>query len=137
MRRLSNMSIKTWTIRTAILSTALTAGAAATAMSINDNPLHVFASCAGRMEAEVTFASAWNQAAPQDAERARGHFEDLVEAVTPPEEADTAEMSRVQAKVNHIALLWNATFSLETAQAQRAAQAAAREVGLCSRLLTG
>lgn len=123
-------------LQAAVLSTGLITGAAQ-ALSVHDDPLSLFASCAGRLEAEVSFADNWNRSPPNRAQHQQAQFEDLIAAVVLPETSEATQDQRIAAKMRHIALLWRATFEFEARAAEQAARMAARDVAMCGRLLMG
>ena len=105
------------------------------AMSLSEDPLHLFAQCAGRLEAESDFAQAWDAAAYARVKSRHSNFLDLVAAVRTAENGKRANQLQVQAKIAHMSLLWRAQMAFDPNEASIATRSAARDVAFCLRML--
>lgn len=132
------MTNKTRVFRRSILSTALIAGLIPTgisAMSLSEDPLQMFAQCAGRLEAETDFARLWNEQNYSRSKQRHAHFQDLISAVRTVKNGQKANRLQLQAKSAHLSLLWRAQFATTQTEAQIAQRSAARDVAFCLRML--
>ena len=135
-----NMFSKTRVFRRSILSTALIAGLLPTpshAISVSDDPLRVFAQCAGLLEAHTDFARLWRNDPARRETAQTAHFRDLVRAVETEETAQHVSTWHLQAKAAQMALLWRAEFATTTTEATIASRAAARNLAMCTEMLPG
>lgn len=105
------------------------------AMTISDDPVVVFAQCAGRLQAESDFARTWKRADQAIARKRFGHFKDLLVAVRTTENGQKALRLQLQAKSAHMALLWRAAFATSDHEARIATRAANRDVAFCRSML--
>ena len=104
-------------------------------MSLSDDPVQMFAQCAGRLEAESDFARIWNAQSYNRAKERHAHFQDLVTAVRTVKNGQKANRLQHQAKSAHLSLLWRAQFSTSQTEARIAQRSAARDVAFCLRML--
>lgn len=97
-----------------------------------EDPLHLFATCAGRFSAEMEHQWLLSDPGADLMAARRAAMLELVAAVGTPETASRALALRIEAKVAHKALLSRATFGGDP----WAADMAARLTGACAALLT-
>jgi hypothetical protein len=101
-------------------------------MQSNTDIAQIFAACAGRLEAEQRFASAWGRTASDMVDRHAAAFDDLITAVAP----DGALQDRRQAaRIEHIGLLWDAAFSLDQRRSELAQTQSREAVRRCQAIL--
>ncbi len=114
---------------------AVDEGAAQAPVTIDDPLVAQFATCTGRLSAQMEFQ--WLLSAPQaDTTQAqRAVMIDLLEAVTPPTTRRAALHRRLEAKVAHYRLLTRAQFSKDRKQAGWASHQAQRNILSCLKLI--
>ncbi len=105
-------------------------------MSIPQDPVRIFAHCAGRMSAEIEFRWLMGDGETDAAERQRGYFVEMIEAVIEPGTGPAVLAERIEAKMAHAALLHRSTFSINAVEARMAAQAARQNLAGCRSMLT-
>ena len=105
------------------------------AVSGADTLLYTFASCAGRLSAEMEHAWLMSEGDADRAEAQRSAMVSLVEAITPPDKGRDVLIWRVDAKVAQARLLNRATFNRDDADARWAARRAETEITYCVSLL--
>ena len=100
----------------------LTAPASAALADMLDDPIQVFASCAGRLSAQMEHQWLLSDPLAQHTEAARGAMLDILASITLPEQTGAALDLRINAKAAHAALLRQATFGQDHLAADRADQ---------------
>ena len=78
------------------------------------NPLHYFASCAGRLSAQMEYEWLFSDSNAEQTENHRAAMIDLLFAAMGPDDGRQVLTWRVQAKAAHAGLLTRATFSNDT-----------------------
>jgi hypothetical protein len=96
-----------------------------------------FATCTGRLSAQMEFQWLLSDAGSDRTEEERAAMISLLEAVVRPEDRRNALALRIEAKQAHTALLTRAHFNDDKAQATWAANRAAVEIGRCRSLILG
>lgn len=113
---------------TPLLLCALAAPAAAqTDSDIPDNPLHFFATCAGRMSALMEHQWLVDGPASDITKARRSAVLDVVASLTPPGQEAQVMAWRVEAKAAHATLLGQSRHGTPAAMARAAHQAQALE----------
>ncbi|MEL6585679.1 MAG: hypothetical protein AAFY65_12835 [Pseudomonadota bacterium] len=100
---------------------------------IYGDPLPFFASCTGRLSAELEFQ--WLVSDPATAAQVkaqRAALIDILDALTPTEGAQTVLHQRISAKMAHAALLTTARFHTDPDRARAAAERAERLTRGCT-----
>jgi hypothetical protein len=101
-----------------------------------ENPLvSVFASCTGRLSAELQHAWLLNDPDAKIIEHRRAQFIDLIQAVTPPEQLRHSLNLRIDAKMAHAELLTVADFSNDSDRSEWAMRRAKFEIDYCAGFL--
>ena len=118
------------------LGLSVTVGTAVIATSAaNADMLETFASCTGRLSAEVEHAWLMGAGEVDYLTHQRSEFIALLTAVTPPDQNRQALAIRIDAKMAHSEILTLATFSRDNAQMDWALKQAARHIRGCTELL--
>ncbi|MCF2904333.1 hypothetical protein L0666_04990 [Octadecabacter sp. CECT 8868] len=112
--------IKTYTPIGLMAFFALTAPAPTSADI--ENPLHYFASCTGRLSAQMEHEWLLSDENAEQTEDQRAAMIDLLFATMEPDEGRQVLAWRIEAKSAHAGLLTRATFREDTWAAQRAVQ---------------
>ncbi|MEP2532771.1 hypothetical protein [Shimia sp.] len=125
-------SIKT-ILSSLVLSAAVAPiGPAALSQSlITSDPLQFFATCAGRLSAEMEFQWMFDGAAADRISQERLAVLDIIDAMMPPDQGRTVLNWRVEAKMAQAALLTQATFATQDRRADNARTLALRNVESC------
>ena len=119
-------------LRTLVIALLL----APTTLAAMSNTLYsTFASCTGRMSAEMEHAWLMHDPHAEEHEFRRAQFVDLLDAVVPDHLKRRALVLRIDAKHAHARLLTQATFSDDTVLAKWASKRAKAEILLCASLL--
>lgn len=131
-------SLKT-IISSLVLSAAiLPMGSAALAQSLpHADPLRFFASCAGRLSAEMEFQWMFDTAAADRVEEERASVLDILDALMAPDQGRDVLNWRVEAKIAQAALLTRATFSDNQRVATQARKLAVYNLESCRTQLLG
>ena len=90
----------------------------ASTYAMSNTLFSTFASCTGRLSAEMEHAWLMNDPRADDLAHRRGQFVDLLEAVVPDDQKRHALTLRIDAKLAHAALLTQATFSEDSDRAE-------------------
>lgn len=122
--------------RTTLLGTALLIQPAPSS-AVTDDPIRLFASCAGRMSAVMEHQWLTDGPASEVSQRLRDGHLALLEAVVSSDDAATAMNWRIDAKGAQAALLTLATFGATPTVRDRARLQAEALVATCSALLLG
>lgn len=120
-------------LRTIVFSvlSLLPAGAA----FAHDNPLHTFASCAGRLSAVMEHQWLMSDPNADRTEDQRAAMLSLVDAIMAPDQGRDVLAWRIEAKQAHAVLLTRATFNADRDDATWALQRAQTELAACTGLL--
>lgn len=94
-----------------------------------------FASCTGRLSAQMEHAWLMNDPAADALETQRLTFVSLLDAVTPEADRKAALNHRIEAKMAHAALLTTADFGTDTQRANWAKRQSHHHLSICQRLL--
>jgi len=100
-----------------------------------DNPVSIFATCAGRFSAELEHAWLMQDRNISGIEHLRRQFIDLLNAAVPLDQRRPALHHRIQAKAAHAQLLSQASFSGDMVRSERAARRAKPEIARCTGVL--
>lgn len=112
--------------------------ASATTLPISAHEqLRFFATCAGRLSAEMEHQWLFDGAASERTEATRQTVIDVLDAMMPPERGREVLNLRIEAKMAHAALLTRATFNQDPHDARWAARVAARNSAACEAVLLG
>lgn len=109
--------------------------ASATPAFAFDNPLHTFASCAGRLSAQMEHQWLLSDPASDRTEAQRAAMLSLIDAIMTPEQGRDVLNWRIDAKQAHAVLLTRATFNDDAADARWAERRAVAELAACTGLL--
>lgn len=125
-------------LRTSVLAGFLSFGLAAPQSAdaaLYDDPVTFFATCTGRLSAEMEFQ--WLIGAPSGdrTQAQRDAFIDILDALAPQDDIGTILHQRISAKMAHAALLQTAQFGTDPDQSARAADRAAKLVQACTNLV--
>ena len=101
----------------------------------HDNPLHTFASCAGRLSAVMEHQWLMSDPNADRTEDQRAAMLSLVDAIMAPDQGRDVLAWRIEAKQAHAVLLTRATFNADSEDATWALQRAQRELAACTGLL--
>lgn len=101
----------------------------------HDNPLHTFATCAGRLSAVMEHQWLMSDPASDRTKNQRAAMLSLVEAIMSPDQNRDVLNWRVEAKQAHAVLLTRATFNGNPADAAWAMRRAETELAACTGLL--
>ncbi|MEM9785214.1 MAG: hypothetical protein AAF801_01840 [Pseudomonadota bacterium] len=104
------------------------------AASGNAQLMH-FATCAGRLSAQMEFQWMFDGPASEQTARHRAAMINLIDAVMDPDEGRTVLHWRISAKLAQSALLTRATFNDDAGDAAWAAQTAARLTNECTSII--
>ena len=107
------------------------------AFALDENPLDLFAGCAGRLSALMEHQWLLGDANAETTERQRESVLELLEATLQPGEERHALALRISAKHAHAVLLTRATFNEDPDDAAWAADQAAIQIGTCQAFLLG
>ncbi|MBF9034526.1 hypothetical protein HKCCE2091_09765 [Rhodobacterales bacterium HKCCE2091] len=125
------MGIGTHIAQAALLAASLSTGhASADTVS---NPLYFFATCAGRLSAELSYQWMVSDPAAAETEAVRAAVLDIVAALTPEGEGRGVLSWRVEARAAHSALLSRAVFHSDDWARSRADQ----EIAHCRAYIVG
>ena len=115
-------------LRATALLCALAAAPAARAYSdLPDDPLHFFATCAGRLSALMEHQWLVDGPASEATKSRRAALLEVVEALTPPDAAPRVMAWRIEAKAAHATLLGQSRHGSPAAMARAARRAQALE----------
>ena len=127
------------TLRTLLLAIMLggigTAPAAWAQVAPWQDQLRTFATCVGRLSAQMEWQWMFDGPGSEETQRQRAGIIELMEALIPPEQGREVLAWRVEAKMAHAYLLTRATFGQDKRAAQRAERLAVRQIGECRSLL--
>ena len=101
----------------------------------NASMLDVFASCTGRLSAQMEHQWLISDRGAGETERTRAEMSDILEALTAPEDAPRVLAIRINSKVAQAALLNRATFNQDDADAKWARRKAERDIATCTALI--
>lgn len=107
-------------IRTGIISLVTAAATTASAGTDIGDPLRHFASCAGRLSAQMEHEWLLNDPASDTTESYRALMIELIDAIMDPDDGRDVLNWRVDAKIAHAALLTRATFQADRWASNRA-----------------
>jgi hypothetical protein len=110
-------------------------GMSALPASAGDDPLRTFASCAGRLSAQVEHQWLMSDPASERTEAQRAAMISLLEAIMPSDAARQVLAWRIDAKQAQAVLLTRATFNDDAGDAAWAARRAEMQVAACTGLL--
>jgi hypothetical protein len=102
-----------------------------------EDPVRFFATCAGRLSAEMEFQWMFDGARADTIQSERASVLDILDAIMPPDQGRRVLSWRVEAKMAQAALLTRATFGSDIRIQRRAQTLAARNVEACRALLLG
>lgn len=100
-----------------------------------DALLVTFASCTGRLSAELEHAWLMGDARGEDIAHRRQQFVDILSAIVPPTQRRDMLHLRIQAKIAHASLLSQSVFSDDAERATWALRRATAEVNYCAGFL--
>ncbi|SLN25905.1 hypothetical protein PSA7680_01119 [Pseudoruegeria aquimaris] len=127
--------------RTSLVSAVLVLLARATPapafQATPDQQLRFFATCAGRLSAQMEHQWMFDGAASEITMAHRDSVIDILDALMPPERGRDVLAMRIEAKMAHAALLTRATFNDDTEDAAWAKATAVRLAAECEALLLG
>ncbi|MGR1581652.1 hypothetical protein ACSSNL_09310 [Thalassobius sp. S69A] len=122
-------------MKTLVLGTALggmlSAPVALAQSSVNEDQLRFFATCAGRLSAQMEFQWMFDGAASEQTQKQRAGVVDILEAMIPNGRGHEVLSWRIRAKQAQAVLLSRGTFSPDPRQAQMAQRLALRQIGEC------
>ena len=118
-------------LKTKILALVLAAGTATPTLAIERQPLDMFATCAGRLSAQMEFQWLFGDDAAEITEMRRAAVLDLLAAVMEPGQEMHVLATRIAAKQAHSALLTRATFNDDDTDAAWAASMANEHQAAC------
>ena len=124
-------------LKTSLLSLILAGANALPAHAFEQQPLELFATCAGQLSAQLEFQWLLNNPEAEVTEARRKGVLDLLEAVLEPGQERYALATRISAKQAHAALLTRATFNENADDAAWAATLASDQQAICASLLLG
>lgn len=107
------------------------------AQAMPDDPATTFATCAGRLSAQMEHQWMFDGPGSERTGAQRAAMIGLLDAVIRPGEGRHILALRIDAKMAQAALLTRATFNDDMADAQRALRMAETRVGECTGLLLG
>lgn len=99
------------------------------------DPLHTFASCAGRLSATMEHQWLMSDPASDRTEAQRAAMLSLIDAIMTPDQGRDVLAWRIDAKQAHAVLLTRATFNDNPADATWALRRAEAELAACTGLL--
>lgn len=102
-----------------------------------DEQLKFFASCAGRLSAQMEFQWMFDGAASEETKRQRAGVIEILEAMIPPNRGQEILAWRIEAKQALAVLLTRGTFNENQREARMAQGLALRQVNECRALLLG
>ena len=105
------------------------------AQATNNTLYSTFASCAGRLSAEMEHAWLMSDPHADELEYRRGQLIELLEAVVPNDHQGRALSLRIYAKQAHAKLLTQASFSTDADRAEWARDRATFELHYCASFL--
>lgn len=120
----------TCTLSLSVTGTTLRAQSLAT-----DDPLQLFATCAGRLSAVMEYQWIFDGPASEITQSQRDNVVQLIDAVMPADQTRQVMQWRIAAKYAHAALLSRATFNDDPSDAAWADRMAARLTRECTGLL--
>lgn len=100
-----------------------------------DDPLHLFADCAGRLSAQMEHQWLLSDPASERTGAQRAAMLSLVDAAMSPEQGRDVLAWRIEAKLAHAVLLTRATFNEDAEDAAWALQRAENRLATCTGLL--
>lgn len=127
------IGLKTFSCACLLLSLALPA---AGQVRISNDYLQTFATCAGRLTAQMQHQWLVSDPAADRTEAERAAMIDLLEAVQPDGAGREVLSHRLAARQAHAALLTRATFNKNAKDAQWAQRRATAEISQCLALMT-
>lgn len=101
------------------------------------DPLRTFATCAGRLSAQMEFEWMFDGAASGVTQDRRGEVLDILDAMTPPTQARDVLNWRIEAKMAHSSLLQRTTFSDDSRIQMQARRLSVQKLKSCTALLLG
>ena len=108
-----------------------------TEVAASENLFGIFASCTGRLSAQLEHEWLMQDASAHQTERQRDSMSDILQALSGANGARGGLSLRVEAKAAHADLLRRATFNRDTEDARWAGRKARRDVAWCLALITG
>ncbi|MDX1781710.1 MAG: hypothetical protein R3256_10365 [Thalassovita sp.] len=99
--------------------------------------LHIFATCTGRLSAQMEYQWMFDGEGSEGTETARDALVEILDAIMRPDQRPDVMAWRVEAKMAQSALLARAVFNLDRRDAQMAQRIARRRVEECRGLLLG
>ena len=121
-------------VRTLISGVLVMTGLAGQAHATEDLVL-VFATCTGRMSAEMEHAWLMRDARADDFQAQRERFVSILDAIMPPERSRETLNHRIEAKLAHSAILTTARFGPNPRMSELAEQQARTQVQSCRAML--
>lgn len=118
----------------ALIATALAAPVHATE-GIYGDPVDFFATCTGRLSAQMEFQWLMSDADADRTKAQRAAMIDILQAMTPPEQGREVLHTRISAKHAHWALLQQAQFATDPEEAAHAERVALRLMQGCTAFL--
>lgn len=119
--------LKTYLRATALLCALAAPPAARADTDLPDDPLHFFATCAGRLSALMEHQWLVDGPASDVTKARRAALLDVVEALTPPDAATQVLVWRIEAKAAHATLLGQSRHGDAATKARAARRAQALE----------
>lgn len=127
-------------LKTLVLGVLVLSGLAGPALSIDGTEpgahLKVFATCAGRMSAQMEHQWLFETHSEQTEAR-RDAVLDILAAMMPADAGRQVLNWRIDAKMAHASLLTRASFNADTAEARRASRMATQYISECFGLIPG
>lgn len=118
-----------------LVSVGLWFSASFPAVSLEADPLHTFADCAGRLSAVIDFQWALKSAEPERLEAQHATLIELIDAVVDPEDNHRVLQWRLDAQQAQTVLLFRANFNDDSADAAWAMEQAELYQTSCAALL--
>ena len=106
--------------RTLTLAAAITAPALPARAVTPRDQLHIFATCTGRLSAQMEYQWMFDGEGSEATEAARNALIEILDAIMPPDQVRDVMAWRVEAKMAQSALLTRAVFNLDRRDAQMA-----------------
>ena len=127
------MSVMKTILRTIFLTATLIGVGTMTLsqQSFAGDPLRFFASCAGRLSAEMEFQWMFDGAASEAVEAERDSVLDILDAIMPRDQGRSVLNWRIEAKMAQAALLTRAVFGTDERVQHRARLMAKRNLETC------
>lgn len=127
--------LKTILALTLLVATDVSSASRAVALPSHQDQLRIFATCAGRLSAQMEFEWMFDGPKSEVTKASRASLIDMLEALTAPDQGAKVLGWQIDAKMAQAALLTRATFGTKPRDAKIAHRMALQLIGQCRSLL--